>query len=239
MSTMGKTFESLRETLQQTLEEKQRTEEKYLEDCKRLEQKYAEDCLRIEQNLAELKNMISTYTAELQSLEYNALKVQPDALSDPVKRPQADYQPPHKPMSPTLTAEDVRRIMQEGMSKSKDSFSFKLGGNGKIVWYVVGTILMFIILFFLASLFEKPKETSHVFPALMNSAEACAIAGRIHERVQERRSTADSVPVAMEEQSECDVPCDEAKEGTKAAEVQKKREPRRPVRALLRSMIRR
>jgi hypothetical protein len=113
---MGKTFESLRETLQQTLEEKERTEQKYLEDRDRLEKKYSEDCQRIEHNHAELKNMISTYTTELQSLEYTALKVQPDVVLEPLKRPQVDYPQPHKPTSSSLIAEDVRRIMQEGTS---------------------------------------------------------------------------------------------------------------------------
>ena len=221
MSTTGKTFESLRETLQQTLEEKRRIEQKYLEDGKRLEQKHSEDCQRIEQNLAELKNMISTYTAELQTLAAMALKVQSNAPSESLKQ------------------------SQEGITKPNDSFSFKLGGNWKIVWYLIGTILMFIVLFFLASLFEKPKEKAQVspvsrsiaiqFPSLLNSAEACVLTDRIRERVQERRGTVDSLPDVTEESSVCD----EVEELIEVVESPKQREPRRPVRTLLRSIFRR
>jgi hypothetical protein len=106
---------------------------------------------------------------------------------------------------------------------------------------------MFIVLFFLASLFEKPKEKAHVspvsrsvaiqFPSLVNSAEACIVSDRIRERVQERRGTVDSPATA--EEKVCDVQCPETEEATEVVEALKKHEPRRTVRPLSRSMFRR
>jgi hypothetical protein len=189
-----------------------------VEEKHQVEQKYLEDCRRIEQNLADLQNMISAYTAELQSLGDTALKRQPDVTPEALKRTQ------------------------------NDSFTFNLGGNWKIVGYVLGTILMLIVLFFLVSLFEKPKEKAHVssespsiaalFPSLVNSAEACVIADRIRERVQERRDAVDSLADAPEEQEVSEEQCADADECAGITKAALKRPVRQPVRILFRSMRR-
>jgi len=168
------TLESLREALKQTLEEKQRTEQKFAEDKQRLDQK-----------IEEIKKAISGFIAELQSLDNTLQASQPDTVAGHLRRTTVDYKQIHTVGTPIKVPATVEIPI------------------GKIAAYIVGTILLFIVLFFAMSAVSKLKsrgciELSHQFfslaaSSLMPSAEACLLSDRWQERRQERLSTAASV----------------------------------------------